>query len=547
MIQESRIKIIVDAEGKSDLKAESGIGHGAVTTGGIEQSAVAESSKSIGLDNLGQSKFVLYWMQQSQRIRYNHALAAAIHYANVRKLPLVVFFALTDDYPEANLRHYAFMLEGITELSEKFKAMGIRFMILKGKAAEVIMPLMDAGAQALFMDKGYTRVQREWRRAVVKTVQDKMKQISGFEQSSLEGRTTVKSGGVTVFEVESDVVVPVEVASLKQEYGARTIRPKIQSVMDRYLVPLEMPKVLCSSLDFVLQIDDLSSLSVDEMLEKLNLDRSVTKSSQYLGGEDAAQKQLQEFIQNRLQYYHLSNHPEFNYCSDLSAYLHFGQISSLDIALQIRDFVLHRIEDGTAENEVVQPFVLGLFSTEKQIIDNVEDYLEQLIIRRELSMNYVYFDEEGYDKFGHITYDWAYKTMALHESDPRDYIYTQEQLEQSNTHDPYWNAANQEMVLTGKMHNYMRMYWCKKIIEWTAAYKEAYDTAVYLNNKYAIDGRDANSFTGIAWCFGRHDRAWTERQVFGKLRYMNEKGLERKFNMKAFLERVNAINNNRQG
>ena len=161
-------------------------------------------------------------------------------------------------------------------------------------------------------------------------------------------------------------------------------------------------------------------------------------------------------------------------------------------------------------------------------------------MRRELAFNFVYY-REGYDAFETMTNPWAYRTMDLHNGDVRPYLYNLEALENFATHDIYWNTAMKEMVITGYMHNYMRMYWCKKIIEWTPNFKKAYETAIYLNNKYFIDGRDPNSYTGVAWCFGIHDRGWRERHVFGTLRYMNAQGLKRKFDMEKYIERVDKL------
>jgi deoxyribodipyrimidine photo-lyase len=197
--------------------------------------------------------------------------------------------------------------------------------------------------------------------------------------------------------------------------------------------------------------------------------------------------------------------------SDISPYLHFGQISPLYVALEVANAAGVRKEAREA-------------------------YLEQLIVRRELSMNFVNFNDH-YDSYDCIP-SWAKRTLAEHESDRRQYEYSVEELEQGRTHDPYWNAAQREMVDSGKMHNYMRMYWGKKIIEWTPKPEDAFRAALYLNNKYELDGRDPNGFTGVAWCFGKHDRPWQERKVFGKVRYMNAEGLRRKFDMDAYLRKV---------
>lgn len=440
---------------------------------------------------IASGQYVIYWMQASMRIQYNHALAAAIHYANDNKLPLVVCFVLADAYPEANLRHYTFMLEGISEIHDTLQTMGIKFILLRGEPQSALKPLMNDNLAALFMDRGYTRIQRAWRQAVLD-----------------------KTGQAPIYQIESDVVVPVEKASIKQEYAARTIRTKIRKLWDEFLVPLEIPCVIHNSLEIELSVVDHAHLTLSQWLDDLKIDISVLPSMRFKGGEREAQRLLKAFVEDKLPYYDLSNHPEFQYSSNLSGYLHFGQISPVDIALTVR---------------------------QAKAGENGEAFLEELIVRRELSMNFVYYNPDGYDRFEGMTYPWAYETMAQHEGDPRAYIYERAEFEQSQTHDPYWNAANLEMVLTGKMHNYMRMYWCKKIVEWTRTYKEAYEIAIFLNNKYALDGRDPNSYTGIAWCFGQHDRAWAERPIFGKLRYMNAAGLERKFDMDQYVEGINVI------
>lgn len=192
----------------------------------------------------------------------------------------------------------------------------------------------------------------------------------------------------------------------------------------------------------------------------------------------------------------------------MSPYLHFGQISPLSIALEIQ----------------------------KTASPGVETYLEELIIRRELSMNFVFFNP-NYDNFEFLP-KWAKDTLEIHSFDKREYVYTFEELESAETHDPYWNAAQKEMVRTGKMHGYMRMYWEKKILEWMESPSEAYETCIKLNNLFELVGRDQNGYAGIARCFGKQDRAWGGRPIFGKVRYMNDRGLERKFDIAAYVDRI---------
>ena len=235
----------------------------------------------------------------------------------------------------------------------------------------------------------------------------------------------------------------------------------------------------------------------------------------FRGGPSRARQRLADFIAHKLAHYdEKRNAPSKDYLSHLSPYLHFGQISPLYIALQIRD----------AEN-------VGS--------ENREAYLEELIVRRELSMNFCHYDPD-YDSLACLP-DWARETLAAHADDPRTYVYDLAAFEGARTHDPYWNAAQLEMVRTGKMHGYMRMYWGKKILEWTPNPAEAFRIALTLNNRYELDGRDPNGYAGVAWCFGKHDRAWKERAVYGKVRYMSAGGLERKFDIEAYVAQVDQM------
>jgi len=215
------------------------------------------------------------------------------------------------------------------------------------------------------------------------------------------------------------------------------------------------------------------------------------------------------FLKNKLQRYReLRSDPIKDCLSNMSPYFHFGQISPLYIALKV-------LETSKAGKEA---------------------YLDELIIRRELSMNFVFYNQD-YDSFKGLP-DWAKETLRTHSIDRREYTYTLEELENAKTHDPYWNAAQKEMMFKGKMHSYMRMYWGKKIIEWTDTPEDAFRFTLHLNNRFELDGRDPNGFAGVAWCFGKHDRPWKERRIFGKIRYMNANGLRRKFDADKYVEKV---------
>ncbi len=429
--------------------------------------------------------YVLYWMQAAQRTEYNHALEYAITQANEFRRPLVVFFGITDHFPEANERHYFFMLQGLKEVKQDLQERNIQ-MVIWHTSPELGAIKMAAKAVLLVVDRGYLRIQKEWREKVAAQI------------------------NCPLIQVETEVVVPVEVASSKEEYAAATLRPKIKKNLAHFLVALPQEKPARSSLSMEFYSFDLSDIG--KAISKLNIERSTKKVPYFIGGTREAKKKLQIFLEKKLDYFGQErNDPSLDYLSHLSPYLHFGQISPLHIALKVWE------TDSPGK----------------------ESFLEELIIRRELSMNFVFYNNQ-YDSLGGLP-DWARKTLKDHQRDKRPYLYSLEELEKAQTHDDYWNAAQKEMVLTGKMHGYMRMYWGKKILEWTEKPEDALRWALYLNNKYELDGRDPNGFAGVAWCLGKHDRPWKERPILGKVRYMNAKGLERKFAIKKYVEKIKKV------
>ena len=428
--------------------------------------------------------YVVYWMQSSQRTEYNHALEYSIIQANSLKKPLIVYFGLTDGFPEANERHYYFMLEGLKEVKEKLAKRNIK-MIIRRLSPEIGALEISSLAALMVVDRGYLRVERSWRNFLAENAK------------------------CTLIEVETNVIVPIEEVSPKEEYSAATLRSKISKKLETYILPLSERKCDVMSINMDLPFENYDIEDIDKVISSLDIDKNVKRVSYYKGGTNNAKLLLEDFILNKLpNYTKLKNHPGEEYTSDLSPYLHFGQISPLYIYNQL-------------------------------IYVNIEgkkDFLEELIVRRELSMNFVFYNNK-YDSYDCLP-NWSKATLEKHLLDQREFIYSIEELESAKTHDEYWNTAQKEMVVTGKMHGYMRMYWGKKILEWGKTPKEAFDSAIYLNNKYLLDGRDPNSFTGVAWCFGKHDRPWRERDVFGTVRYMNDKGLKRKFNMEKYTEKT---------
>lgn len=438
--------------------------------------------------------YVLYWMQQAQRVHYNHALLHAIELANDHDLPIVVFFGLTTNYPFANLRNYQFMLEGLKEVKILLEKLHINF-VFKLRSPELGVLDYINEASFLVMDKGYLKHQRDWRKYVIDAIDEK--------QLSL---------GVDI--IDSDVIVPVSFVSDKVEYGAYTIRPKLTKVFRDFRDFKTLPSVSCKTQLNLKSDDDLNNFEV--LLHQLPIDQSIQPSKIYHGGYVLASNTFQSFVMNQANHYNESNDPSKNLTSKMSMYLHFGQISSLEL--------LDRLFLAQAHGHIQG--------------ESFDQYVEQLLVRRELAFNFVTY-QEGYDHFDKMTETWAYQTMKAHENDFREHLYDIKDYQTSQTHDPYFNAAMIEMVKTGYMHNYMRMYWAKKIIEWSPNYQKAFDIIRTLNDTYFIDGRDPNSYAGIAWCFGKHDRAWREREIFGKLRYMNAKGLERKFDIKSYVSQMN--------
>ncbi|MBC7248153.1 MAG: deoxyribodipyrimidine photo-lyase [Actinobacteria bacterium] len=441
-----------------------------------------ERIKSLKAGTPAPGRYVLYWMQASQRAEYNHALEYAVEMADQLHLPLVVFFGITGRYPGANRRHYPFMLEGLGEVSASLQERGIKFVV---RATSPEKGALDLAGEAalLVMDRGYLRHQREWRRKV-------------------SGRAPCP-----VVQVESDVVVPVETASSKEEYSAATFRRKISKVLHHFLVPLAQrePKRRGDGLE----IEGLDLSDPAGLMKDLRPLRAPSPVDSPIGGTSEAKARLRFFIREKLDRYHLlSSHPELDYTSGLSPYLHFGQVSPLQVALEVRN------AGGPG----------------------AEAFLEQLIVRRELSVNFVFYNT-AYDSLEALP-AWALQTLREHAGDRRDYLYTLDELEEARTHDPFWNAAQKEMLGTGSMHNHMRMYWGKKILEWTRSPGEALRIALYLNDRYQLDGRDPNGYAGVLWCFGKHDRPFAERRITGKVRWMSPDGLRRKFDMEAYLDRT---------
>jgi len=428
------------------------------------------------------ARYVLYWMQQAQRAEFNHALEYALEEANALGLPLLVAFGLAA-FPDANARHYDFMLRGLAEVRDRLRRRGIGFVIRKSPPHALAQALAEDAALVV-CDRGYLRIQRAWRERLARDLACRLVQV------------------------EADVVVPLARASDKHEYAARTIRPRIHRAWEEFLEDLQ-PREVRRRADDLDVPSDVDLDDIPSLVSGLKVDHAVGAVRRFPAGEGAARARLADFIAEALpRYGDERGKPEAGVASLMSPYLHFGQISPLEIALAVR---------RTPPS------------------DSRAAYLEELIVRRELAMNHV-FHATGYDDYAVIP-SWARQTLEAHAGDPRPFLYSRARFEAAETHDPYWNAAMREMLATGYMHNHMRMYWGKKILHWSADPREAFDTILDLNNRWFLDGRDANSFTNVGWIFGLHDRPWGPQPVFGTVRSMGANTFK-KFDAEAYVRDV---------
>lgn len=433
---------------------------------------------------------VVYWMSREQRVRDNPSLLHALDLSIETGGSIIVIFTLTDSYPGANLRHYDFMVRGLSLVRKELREKGIPFSLLIGDPKETISGFVrDHGIGTVVTDFDPLRIKQEWQ------------------------QTVAKKTSAAVIEVDGHNIVPARYVSQKVEFGAYTLRPKIHRLLDTFLE--EYPSIAdADKISGMKNISD-SDIYPEHLLDSLDLDTSVQPVTWIRPGEDSAGKVLQEFISEKLSgYADGRNDPNNKVISNLSPYLHFGQISSQRIAIEV-------IKNHPPD-------------------ENRKAFLEELIVRKELSDNFCLYNPDYDNPEGF--HEWARKTHKEHARDEREFLYSGEQLEKGETHDPLWNASQMEIVKRGKMHGYLRMYWAKKILEWTPNKETAMKMAIYLNDKYELDGRDPNGYTGIAWSIGGvHDRAWIERPVFGKIRYMNYNGAKRKFNIDNYIQYVEGL------
>lgn len=435
------------------------------------------------------AKYVLYWMQMFKRTTYNHALNFAIEQANERKLPLVVYEGLKFYYPWASDRIHTFILEGVEEKRKAFEELGIKyiFYLQKNDDSPKQTVAQIAGDAALMVTDDFPCF-------IIPA----------------HNKAIVAKAKIPVFQVDSNGVIPMSKFE-KEEFAARTIRPKINKLLPDYLKKFKEEKIKIKAGNLKVDCPDteVNEKNIAGLVGQCLIDHSVEPSKIYHGGTANGRKRLKHFVERILPDYETSrNKPEVDGSSRLSSYLHFGYLSPLEI--------VEAVEASDAPPK------------------SKDAFLEEVIVRRELSYNFTRHNPH-YNSIEALPH-WVQKTMREHLDDERKVIYSLKELEAGETHDELWNASQREMLVTGEMHNYVRMLWGKNVIAWTRTYEEAFAILEHLNNKYCLDGRNPNSYAGILWCFGKHDRPWMEREVFGKIRYMTTGSTGKKFNSQKYIE-----------
>ncbi|MGB9796977.1 deoxyribodipyrimidine photo-lyase [Fervidobacterium gondwanense] len=429
---------------------------------------------------------VIYWMQRDQRFEDNWALLFAQRIAIENDVPLIVCFNIVSSFLNATIRQYDFMLKGLKETQDRLLEYNIPLVFTFGAATESLLTFLESLKPSFFVtDFNPLRTVKEWKKKIIESID------------------------ATVYEVDAHNITPAFWISQKQEYGAYTLRPKIQKVLSNFLREFPKPQKMPYS---NLSVVDFDMLNVEKTIELLNVDKTIKPLEKPLPGAQMGFEIMNEFIKERLKFYaNLKNDPTVDGTSNLSPYLHFGQISPQRVALEV-------------------------IKLKEKYPESAEAFLEELIVRRELADNFCLYNE-NYDSLEGFP-DWARKSLEKHVQDKREYVYTLEDLENAETHDSLWNAAQLQLLKTGYMHGYMRMYWAKKILEWTTTPAEALKYAIYLNDKYELDGRDPNGYAGIAWAIGGvHHRPWKERTIFGMVQYMSFEGCKRKFDVEKYIER----------
>lgn len=431
-------------------------------------------------------KGIAYWMFRDERVQDNWAFLFAQKLALKNKVPLHVCFCLLTKFLDGTLRQFKFLLKGLREVRKECEELNIEFHMLYGSGAEVMPDFIKKNKiGALVIDFMPLRNVMNYAEQLKKTLPE----------------------DVPLCQVDAHNIVPCWQASEKLEYAARTIRPKIHKQLNEFLT--QFPPVIKHPYSGSFKAE---KIDWDQCEAHLEVDKTVDEVQWAVPGYSGGISTLESFINKRLKNFGSKrNDPTLDALSNISPWLHFGQVSA-------------------------QRCILVVKALKSKYPESVDSYIEEAIVRRELSDNFCFYNPK-YDTI-EGAYDWARKTLDDHRKDKRPYVYSREELRDAKTHDDLWNSAQIQLVKEGKMHGFLRMYWAKKILEWTETPEKALADAIYLNDRYSLDGRDPSGYVGCMWSIcAIHDQGWGERAVFGKVRYMNYEGCKRKFDIRAFVAR----------
>lgn len=432
---------------------------------------------------------VVYWMQRAERGLNNAAVDCAVNVANELGLPLLVYFSAISNFPHANLRHYVFLNQGLPDIEADLAERNIAFIVRRPPDNSLEKLLEEVNAAILIGDENPCREPERWRQVLAKRV------------------------AIPFWTVDADVVVPSKIFG-KAQYAAYVLRPRLYKELPNYMHPLKNPSAQYAwkrpkSFESYPPASDITD-------GWKKFDRSVGQVESFTGGAHAARKRLKHFVEHGLQAYDRNrNQPTVDGSSRLSPYLHFGHICSLEIVLAV--------EAAAQKNP--------------SLAEARDSFFNEILVWRELAVNFVKYTP-AYDSV-ECAEPWARQSLAEHVLDRREWNYSREQLERGETHDELWNASQLQMVNYGWMHNYLRMYWAKKILEWSPDPAIAFEHAVFLNDRYELDGRDPGGYAGIAWAIvGKFDRPWFDRPIFGKVRYMSGGSTGKKFDSQGYIDLV---------
>ena len=461
--------------------------------------------------------YVLYWMNSFRRGHYNFSLQRAVEWAKELKKPLVILEALKCDYRWANDRLHRFVIEGMADNAEHFAKKNVHYypyLESKHDAGKGLLKELATRACVVVSDDFPCFF-------LPRMIEAAAKQVPGrFELVDSNGLLPMRAAD-SVFARAFDF----------RRFLQKNLLPHLadfpqRDPLSRVKLPTleRLPSAITNRWP---KLNPTKLLNKADILRVIPIDHSVAPVGA-IGGARLANKLLEAFLKSKLPIYASDrNQPDQEATSGLSPYLHFGHISVHQVFEE-----LTRLAAWTPDQIAAK--ANGSSSGWWGASAEVESFLDELITWRELGFN-MCWQRDDYDRYESLP-DWAHRTLAEHARDPRPHIYSLEQFEAAETYADLWNAAQRQLVREGRIHNYLRMLWGKKILEWSASPRDALDIMIELNNKYALDGRNPNSYSGIFWVLGRYDRAWgPERPIFGKIRYMSSQNTARKVNVKQYI------------